>query len=117
MWVRRLIASIVAVGLTAGLALSPMVMPATGDDMALAMAAMSATSDDMPCCPSERKSKNCPDCPLVAMCALKTVQAGPAIAASMPVRHAIRMLHSVLDDVATDGVIRPPPDHPPRQLI
>lgn len=114
---RRLIASIFAVCLTVGLALSPLVAPAAADDMTDAMADMSTMSDDMPCCPSEQKSKSCPDCPVIAMCAIKTTQAGPAIAASMPVRHAIRMLHLVLDDVAADGVIRPPPDHPPRRLI
>ncbi len=114
---RRLIAFILAVFLTVGLALSPVVTPAAANDMTLAMSDMAAMSDDMPCCPSEQKSKSCPDCPLVATCVIKTAQTGPAIAASMPLRHAIRLVHSLRDDVAADGVVRPPPEHPPRNLI
>lgn len=114
---RRLIASILAVCLTIGLTLSPAVTPAIADDVSVAMMGMSAMADDMPCCPTEQKSKGCPDCPLVAMCVLKTAQAGPTLAASMPVRHAIQVVHSVFDDVGADGIVRPPPDHPPRRLI
>jgi hypothetical protein len=50
------------------------------------------------------------------MCILKTAQAGPSLTAALPVRHAIRTSHSVLDDVLADGLDRPPPDHPPRIL-
>lgn len=117
MQLRRLLALILAVSLTVGLALSPLVAPAVASDMTGVMTDMSAMSDDMPCCPSEQKNKGCPDCPLLAICVFKTAQTGPALAASVPVRHAIRVVHSIFDDVAADGVVRPPPDHPPRHLI
>ena len=117
MRLRQVIAFVLAVCLTAGLVFSPVIVPAIADDMTVTMTGMSTMSDDMPCCPSEQKSKGCPDCLLVAMCVIKTAQAGPPLAASMPVRHATRMIHSVFDDVAADGVARPPPDQPPRHLI
>jgi hypothetical protein len=74
-------------------------------------------SADMPCCPDEQKSKDCQDCPLVAMCVLKNAHAGPSLASAMPLRHAIQMSYSFPDDVPADGLDRPPPDHPPRNLI
>lgn len=73
-------------------------------------------SADMPCCPDEQKSKDCQDCPLVAMCILKTAQAGPAASAALPLRDAIWTRHLVADDVLGAGLDRPPPDHPPRTL-
>ena len=73
-------------------------------------------SADMPCCPDEQKSKDCRDCPVVAMCILKTAQAAPPAAAALPLRHAILTQHLVADDVLGDGLDRPPPDHPPRTL-
>ena len=93
----------------------------------LAMPSMSAHSQpagmdgmtmsaDMPCCPDDQNSKDCQDCPLVAMCVLKTAQAGPVLNPALPLRHAIRTAHSVRDDVLADGLERPPPDHPPRNL-
>ena len=73
-------------------------------------------SADMPCCPDDQKSNDCQDCPLVAMCVLKTTQAGPSEAVALPLRHAIRTTHSVANDVVGDGLVRPPPDQPPRTL-
>jgi hypothetical protein len=77
----------------------------------------SSMSADMPCCPDGQKSKDCQDCPLAAICVLKTSQAGPSMTLAMPVRHAIRTAHSVLDDPLADGLNRPPPDQPPRILV
>lgn len=113
---RRLLNLILAVLVTAGLALAPMATPAAAKEPSAAGMADMSMSADMPCCPDEQKSKDCQDCPLVAMCVLKTAQAGPSLAPALPVRHAIRTAHSVFDDAPADGFDRPPPDHPPRNL-
>jgi hypothetical protein len=114
--VRRFLNLALAVFVTAGLAVAPLGAPAiAGLPHAGGMADMSMSAD-MPCCPDEQKSKDCQDCPLVAMCVLKTAQAGPSLASALPVRHAIRTVHSVLNDAPADGLNRPPPDQPPRNL-
>jgi hypothetical protein len=122
MLLRRLITPLLAISIIAGLAFAPLAVPAAAKALAAAdrvdhVAGMSSMSADMPCCPDEQNSKDCQDCPLIAICMLKTIQAGPSLAAAMPVRHAIRTTHSVRDDVFADGLDRPPPDHPPRNLI
>jgi hypothetical protein len=110
------IAVFVTVGLaTAPLGASAVAAPHAGDMMDMSMSAESMSAD-MPCCPGEQKSKDCQDCPLVAMCVLKTAQAGPSLASALPVRHAVRTAHSFLDDAPADGLDRPPPDQPPRIL-
>ena len=113
---RRLLNLAFAVLVTAGLTLAPMAAPAAAaatHDGGMTDMSMSA---DMPCCPDAQKNKDCQDCPLVAMCVLKTAQAGPAATAALLLRHAIRTTHAVRDDVFVDGLDRPPPDHPPRNL-
>jgi hypothetical protein len=35
---------------------------------------------------------------------------------ALPVRHAVRTTHALRDDVFADGLDRPPPDQPPRNL-
>jgi hypothetical protein len=113
---RRLLNLAIAVFVTVGLAVAPLGAPAVAaQPQAAGMTDMSMSSD-MPCCPDEQKSKDCQDCPLVAMCVLKTAQAGPSTTAALPMRHAIRTAHSVLDDAPAQGLDRPPPDHPPRIL-
>jgi hypothetical protein len=114
---RRLLNVVLAVLVTVGLVVSPLTTPAAAaHPQENGMMGMSMSAD-MPCCPDEQKNKDCQDCPLVAMCILKTAQAGPSLTAVLPVRHAIRTSHSVLDDVLADGLDRPPPDQPPRNLV
>ena len=119
MALRRLFNLVLAICVSFGLALGPVVTPAAAMESSMAMGGMSSMSADemsadMPCCPSEPMSKACPDCPLMAICVMKTVQAGPSLASAMVVRHAVRTSHLFRDDVLADGVDRPPPDHPPR---
>jgi hypothetical protein len=114
--VRRFLNLALAVFVTVGLAVAPLAAPAIAAPSHAAGMANMAMSGDMPCCPDQQKSGDCRDCPLVAMCVLKTVQAGPASTEALPVRHAIRTTHAVRNDVAADGLDRPPPDHPPRNL-
>jgi hypothetical protein len=113
--IRRFLHLAFAVLVTAGLAMAPFAAPAAAH--AQAAGTGMPMSADMPCCPDQQNSKDCQDCPLVAICILKTVQGSGPAAAAIPLRHAIRTTHSVLDDAPADGLDRPPPDHPPRSLI
>lgn len=113
---RRLIAQLLAIFVIAGLVVAPMVAPAAGTT-AVGGATMSSMSADMPCCPDGQRSKTCMDCPLVAMCVLTTAQAGPPMMATLPLRHAIRTTHAVLDDATADGLVPSPPHQPPRNLV
>jgi len=113
---RRLIARLLAIFVIAGLAVAPMVAPAAGRTSAAAgMTEMSSMAADVPCCPDEQKSNTCTDCPVIAMCVLTTAQVAPPTSA-LPVRHAVRTTHTLGDDVFADGLDRPPPDQPPRNL-
>jgi len=113
---RRFLNLALAVFVTVGLAVAPLGAPAAATLPHASGAADMSMSADMPCCPDKQKSKDCQDCPLVAMCFLKNAQAGVSLASAMPVRHAVRTSHSVLDDIPANGLNRPPPDHPPRNL-
>lgn len=72
---------------------------------------------DMPCCPNDKKNDSCPDCPLMAICALKTAQAHPSMDGALLLRSPVRTIQSARDDVLLAGLDHPPPDHPPRHLI
>ncbi|MBX9651582.1 MAG: hypothetical protein K2X57_31480, partial [Xanthobacteraceae bacterium] len=80
------------------------------------VADVSSMAADMPCCPDEQKSKTCTDCPVIAICVLTTAQVAPPATSALPVRHAVRTTHALRDDVFADGLDRPPPDQPPRNL-
>ena len=114
--VRRFLNLALAVFVTVGLAVAPLVTPAAAVQPHVGGVMDMSMSADMPCCPDGQKSKDCQDCPLVAMCVLKTVQAGPSATAAMPLRYPVRTVHSVLNDAPAVGLDRPPPDHPPRNL-
>jgi hypothetical protein len=78
---------------------------------------MPAMAADMPCCPNDKKNDACPDCPLMAVCVLKTAQAHPSMADALPLRSPVKTIHSAHDDALVSGLDHPPPDHPPRHLI
>lgn len=78
---------------------------------------MSAMAADVPCCPNDKKNDACPDCPLMAICALKTAQAYPSMADALPLRSPVKTIHSAHDEARVSGLDHPPPDHPPRHLI
>ena len=113
---RRLLKIAFAIFVTLGLALAPLAAPAAAAQAHPDGMTDMSMSSDMPCCPDEQKSKDCQDCPLVAMCILKAAQAGPSDSAALPLRHAIRTTHLVAQDLVGDGLTRPPPDQPPRIL-
>ncbi|MEW6644377.1 MAG: hypothetical protein AB1586_28010 [Pseudomonadota bacterium] len=119
MHVRRLFSALFAVLVTAGLMIAPLVTPAAALDLSAIVkvdqADMSAMAADMPCCPDKQKSDGCRDCPLIAMCMLKVLQAGSSIVASLA-QPVLREKLRPLDDLVADGLVRPPPDQPPRFL-
>jgi hypothetical protein len=114
---RRFIGRLLAIFAIAGLIAAPLVSPvaAMGSSI-VATSDMASMSDEMPCCPDTQKSKDCKDCPLLAICALKTFTIHPA-ADAIAVREAMHHQLAVRDDLMSDGVDRPPPDHPPRTLV
>jgi len=106
---RRLLNLALTVLVTVGLFAAPLVAGPAASQPMIHM----SMSADMPCCP-EGKIKDCPDCPLMAMCMLKTTQVGPSPTEALLLRHAIRTDHSFINDAPAAGLVRPPPDHPPR---
>jgi hypothetical protein len=112
---RRFFDLALAVFVTAGLALAPLRAPVAATPAQPAGMTDISMSTEMPRCPDEQKSKDCLDCPLVAICALKNIQAA-AWTGALPVRHGIRTSHLVADDVFADRLNRPPPHQPPRKL-
>src|SRR5690242_7255461 len=120
---RRILRLLLAVLVTAGLTVAPLVTPAAA---ALRMASDMQMTDaqdmtanmaaDMPCCPDEQNNKQCQDCPLLAICMLKVLQSGPAFVTVTRSARAFAPLRP-LDDAVADGLIRPPPDHPPRSML
>jgi hypothetical protein len=114
---RRFLKLGLAVVLTVGLASAPLGASLAAGPSMTDMTDMASMSADMACCPDGQKSKDCRDCPLIAMCFVKTTQAGPPSTEALPLRYAVRTVHSVLNDAPADGLNRPPPDQPPRNLV
>src|SRR5882757_11104742 len=114
---RRLIGRLLAVFVIAGLVAAPLVTPAAAKRLAVAeMTDMSAMAGDMQCCPDGQKNNSCQDCPLIAMCMLTIAQAEPSPTDGIQISFQTRRLSFVLVDLAADGLIGDPPDHPPRIL-
>ncbi|MGB5904050.1 MAG: hypothetical protein WBF99_16175 [Xanthobacteraceae bacterium] len=113
----RLISRLLSIFVIAGLVAAPLVRPvAAAQVSAAAMPEMASMADDMPCCPDRQKNKDCKDCPLLAICVVKILAANPA--ADAIAVHSDRHLQLVIyDDLMSDGVDCPPPDHPPRTLV
>jgi hypothetical protein len=115
---RRLSRFLVAVLITAGLTGAPLVTPAAAQAVvAVAMADdASGMAADMPCCPEKQKQSDCQDCPLLAICMIKVLQSGPA-ANGLPIQGAKGRTLPPLDQPEIAGLIRPPPDQPPRTIL
>ncbi|EJN12900.1 hypothetical protein PMI42_03795 [Bradyrhizobium sp. YR681] len=116
---RRILRQVLAVLVTAGLMVAPLVTPAAAASLMASDMQMADTQDmsaDMPCCPDQQDHKQCQDCPLLAICMLKILQAGPAVVTAILDPRRLEQLRP-LDDAIADGLIRPPPDHPPRSIV
>lgn len=114
---RRLFGYLLAVFVVAGLVAAPLASPVAAIGLSNgAITEMVSMTGDMPCCPDTQKNKDCKDCPLLAICALKTVAAHSA-ADPIVLRPARYHQIAAHDDLTRDGLDRPPPDHPPRILV
>src|ERR1700738_1409524 len=114
---RRLIGRLLAVLVIAGLVAAPLVAPGAAKRMPVGeISDMAAMSGDMQCCPDGEKNNSCQDCPLVAMCMLTIAQAEPPLTNAIQISFETRRLSFALVDLAADGLIGDPPDHPPRIL-
>jgi hypothetical protein len=114
---------LLALTISIGLAIAPLVSPAVaamhqaGDaDEMHDMMQMAGTSGDMPCCPDKQKQSDCQDCPLLAICMAKMLQNAPA-ANGLPFHEGKSRTLRPLDEPVLAGLMRPPPDQPPRTLV
>ena len=113
----RLIGRLLAVFVIVGHVAAPLVSPAAAKRLPVGeMSDMANMSGDMQCCPDGQKSNSCQDCPLVAMCMLTIAQAEPSPTNGIQISFQTRRLSFALVDLAADGLIGDPPDHPPRIL-
>lgn len=112
---RRLLAILVIVGLTAGPFAASAAVGPMEPSSAMAMTD-EAMADDMPCCPDEKPVL--PDCqklcPLMMSCLAKCFQPGPS--ASVLGRLALRLtdIIGLRDDALPSGLAAEPPPRPPR---
>jgi hypothetical protein len=123
--IRQLLKLLVALLVTASLTLAPLATPAAAEHLlssaAVQMAPMADDHDmmamaEMPCCPDKEKSPTCQDCPLVAICMMQVLLAGPSLTGMVDVNRRLEQHLRPLNDMIADGLARPPPDHPPRTL-
>ena len=105
---------LLAIFLIAGLVLAPLSAPANAaKGAATSMVEMSA---DMPCCPDKSAPMDCDQCPLMAICMVKTFQA-PSSAGVVEVRPVTLRMMAPRSDPAPDGLNFLPPPRPPRSLV
>jgi hypothetical protein len=119
--VRKLFKLLLAILVSGGLTIAPFATPAMAEhSMAASTMQMDDMQDmaaDMPCCPDQQKNKGCQDCPLVAICMLSLLPAKPPTDAMIIIRLPSHQRLRAFDDVIADGLVRPPPDRPPRSLV
>src|SRR5437868_6573962 len=110
---RLLFALLIAIGL----AIAPFGTPSLAGERPSesGMMQMGDMAGDMPCCPDKQKQNDCQDCPLLAICLAKVLQAEPSTVGS-PIRIASTTLLPA-DDPVFAGLVRPPPDQPPRTTV
>jgi hypothetical protein len=112
----RFISRFLAVFLIAGVVSQPLAAPAAAKRLSVVeMTDVSAMSADMLCCPDQPNKNGCKECPL-SSCVLQLIQDQPPHADGVVVRLATSTVLRSLNDLVADGLIRAPPDHPPRTL-
>ncbi|WOH63275.1 hypothetical protein [Bradyrhizobium sp. BWA-3-5] len=115
------ICRLLAVFLIAGLVFAPLAARAKMDSPAsVAAAAMadetSSMAEDMSCCSEKSAPADCADCPLMAICMVKTLQAQPSASIALVDPVMLRMLLPASDPDAESLGLSPPPK-PPRSLV
>jgi hypothetical protein len=108
---------LLAIFVIAGLVFAPLSGPAkagmamdTGASMAAEMAA------DMPCCPDQPAPVDCDQCPLMALCMVKTFHE-PSSAGAIEIRPVTVRLLVPRSDPQGDSLGQHPPPRPPRLLV
>jgi hypothetical protein len=105
---------LLAIFLIAGLVFAPLSAPANAAKAAPTVTA--EMSADMPCCPDKSAPMDCDQCPLMAICMVKTFQE-PATTEIIELRPVtIRML-APRSDPQAEGLNYLPPPRPPRSLV
>ena len=105
---------LLAVFLIVGLVIAP--LSARTNTAAAAAMATASMSADMPCCPDKSTPADCDQCPLMAICMVKTLQA-PSSAGVVEVQPVtLRMLLPGSDPEA-ESLAHLPPPKPPRSLV
>ena len=105
---------LLAILLIAGLVFAPFSAPANAArGAATAMVEMSA---DMPCCPDKSAPMDCDQCPLMAICMVKTFQQ-PSTAGVIEVRPVTIRTLAPRSDPQAEGLNYLPPPRPPRSLV
>ena len=109
---------LLAVFLIVGLVIAPLSAPAAAT-ASTAMASMSddmaSMSDDMPCCPDKSAPVDCDQCPLMAICMVKTFHA-PSAGVIDILAVAILKL-SPPSDPEAESLAHPPPPRPPQSPV
>jgi len=104
---------LLAIFLIAGLVFAPFSTPANAAKAAPMAAEMSA---DMPCCPDNSAPMDCDQCPLMAICMVKTFHE-PSTASVIEVRPVTVRPLAPRSDPAMEGLNYLPPPRPPRSLV
>jgi hypothetical protein len=105
---------LLAILLIAGLVFAPLSAPANAAKGASAVTV--EMSADMPCCPDKSAPMDCDQCPLMAICMVKTFQA-PSSAGAIEVRSVTVRQLAPRSDPAAEGLNYLPPSRPPRSLV
>jgi len=109
-----LLGRLLAIFLIAGLVFAPLSAPVNAANRAsMATAEMSA---DMPCCPDKSAPVDCDQCPLMAICMVKSFQE-PSSAGVIELRPVAVRLLGPRSDPAAEGLNYLPPPRPPRSLV
>lgn len=100
-----------------GLLMAPFAMPAFAKTSPVAVTM--AMADEMPCCPDDADHKApvndaCKDCLLMAVCALKNIQALPTAELKAAFGYTPYARIVADNDRLSDGLIGSPPTRPPR---
>ena len=114
---RKILNSLIALSVAAGLLVAPLSLPVMAAQHPVAVAhEMQAMGDQMPCCP-DQKDGDCASCPFVALCSLTITLSAPETAGALVDRTFSRNFYAAPDDLLIDGFGEYPPDHPPRTPV
>src|SRR4029078_3356985 len=114
---RKILNSLIALSVAAGLFVAPLSLPVIGAQHPRAVAhEMQAMGDQMPCCP-DQKAGDCASCPFVALCSLTITLSAPETASALVDPAFSPNFYVAPDDLLIDGCGEHPPDHPPRTPV